>query len=67
MQISGKPCEHLKIPAGEVVVFSACTELGGRQNKKLQTFDSREVEFDIHEIHDGIEFIRTLKIDDSKS
>lgn len=67
IEISGKTCGPLKVPAGEIVVFTACTELGNREKEKLQEFDSRDVEFEIHEIHDGIEFVRTLKLDDAET
>lgn len=62
LEIEGKPCEQLEIPAGETVLFTACTDIGDSARKKIQDFDSPQFELQLHELHDDVEFTRTLDI-----
>lgn len=62
LEIEGMPCEQLEIPAGETVLFTACTDIGDSARKKIQDFDSPQFELELHELHNGVEFIRTVEL-----
>lgn len=62
LEFEGEPCEQLEIPAGKTVVFASCTNIGGSARMRIQEFDNPQFELELLELHDGIEFIRTLDI-----
>lgn len=66
-RISGRECCPIEIAAGEVIVFEACSDFANLQHRKPDGFNEHDVELDIYEVHDGVEFVRTLSLSDAES